>query len=378
MIGYGGDPSALSAVNLRSVNAYLKSRGWHRIGSYGNAGHIFGLDRHIVELLVPLSPLADYEHRMGEILETLSEVEERDIRAILRDLLLSEFDLVRVRLPEATADGSVPIAAAATLFQEARNLLLAAACSASRPQRAFRAGRNQEANNYMNTVRLGQTEMGSFVANVLSPIPPNLVGQADMSTGLPPEPFARKVTRRLVSGLRSAKEAVALVNLGEDISAFEQRVSQGVSANLCDAIANILDYESRESFDISVSWSLIRETPESSVHVVFKESDLLVLKEASRILKDRQERPNERIDGYVYGLARGQTEHEGRVTLKAVVDGAMSSVRVDFDPPDYSRITEAHDQRRVVSLEGDLRREGQRWVLGNPRDLEVEADDDDE
>ncbi len=169
-----------------------------------------------------------------------------------------------------------------------------------------------------------------------------------------------------------------MVNLGEDISAFEQRVSQGVSANLCDAIANILDYESRESFDISVSWSLIRETPESSVHVVFKESDLLVLKEASRILKDRQERPNERIDGYVYGLARGQTEHEGRVTLKAVVDGAMSSVRVDFDPPDYSRITEAHDQRRVVSLEGDLRREGQRWVLGNPRDLEVEADDDDE
>ena len=300
------------------------------------------------------------------------------MRAILRDLTLAEFDLVRVRLPETAEDGSVPVAVGAALFQESRNLLLAAACSVSRPQRAFRAGRNQEAINYMNTVRLGQTEQGSFVANVLSPVPPNLIGQAELSTGLPPEPFARKAVRRLVSGLRSAKEAVASVDRGDDISAFEQKVSQGVSANLCDAVANLLNYDNRKSLDVSVSWSLIRQPPESRSQVVFEESDLLVLREASRILKDRQERPNEHIDGYVYALARGQAEHQGRVTLKGVVDGEMRSIRVDFAPPDYSRITEAHDQRRVVSLEGDLRRDGQRWVLDNPRDLEVETHDDDE
>ena len=54
----------------------------------------------------------------------------------------------------------------------------------------------------------------------------------------------------------------------------------------------------------------------------------------------------------------------------------MGSVRVDFAPSDYSTIVEAHDQRKVVSLEGDLRREGQRWVLDNPRDLQVQTEDD--
>ena len=45
--------------------------------------------------------------------------------------------------------------------------------------------RNQEAISYMNTVRLGQTEQGSLpVANVLSKVHENLIGQAQLSTGV--------------------------------------------------------------------------------------------------------------------------------------------------------------------------------------------------
>ena len=58
--------------------------------------------------------------------------------------------------------------------------------------------------------------------------------------------------------------------------------------------------------------------------------------------------------------------------------GPWTSVKADFDPADYTRIVEAHDQRRAVSLEGELHREGQRWFLRNPRDLHVMIDDDDE
>ena len=378
MMRDAGYSDALLSVTVRSLEAYLASQGWRKLEPYGDAGYIFGLDGESSELVVPSSPFADYERRIGEILETLSGIEERDSRAILRDVSLSEFDLVRVGLPDATAYGSVPVPAGITLFQESRNLLLAAACSVVRPQRVFRAGSNQEASNYMDTVRFGQTEVGSFVANLLSPVPPDLIGQADMSTGVPPEPFARRVTSKLVSGLRSAREAVTLVDRGNGIGAFEEKLAQGVSANLCDAIGNLLDYENRQSLDVSVSWSLVRVPPEGRAQVVFRKSDLSVLQEASRILKDRQERPNERLDGYVYSLARGQRQRQGRVTLKAVVDGTMTSVRADFAPADYSRITEAHDQRRVVSLEGDLRRDGQRWFLDNPRDLEVERDDEPE
>ncbi len=377
MIRYASESLGLSSVTLRSLYFYLASQGWQKIEPFGESGLLFGLENQPQELLVPSRILSDYQRRIEEILQTLSEVEDRDSLAILRDVSMSEYDLIRVRLPEPAPSGSVRVSDGVSSFQESRNLLLAAACSVSRPQRAYRAGRIQEASDYMDTVRFGQTEMGSFVISLLSPVPPNLMGQADMSTGMPPEPFARRVTRKLVSGLRSAKSAVSLADHGEGISAFEQNVSQGVSANLCDAIANLLDVENRQSVDVSVSWSLVREPPEGRAQIAFNSSDMAVLKEASRILKGRQERTNERLDGYVYVLARGQTQISGRVTLKAIVDGAISSVRVDFAPSEYSRIVEAHDQRKVVSLEGDLRREGQRWVLDNPRDLQVQTDDDD-
>ena len=319
MTHYVMDSQGLSSVTLRSLYAYLKSHGWQKIEQYGDAGDIFGQDTENLELLVPSKVLADYQRRIGDILEVLSEFEERDVLTILQDISISEYDLIRVRLIDPAGSRSVPVADGVSLFQESRNLLLAAACSASRPQRAYRAGRIQDASDYMTTVRLGQTEIGSYIVRLLSPVPPNLLGQADFSTRMPPEPFSRKVTRKLVSGLRSVREAVTSADRGSGISAFERNVSRGVSANLCDALANILHVENRQHVDITVSWSLVREPPEGRAQIGFRASDTSVLQEASRILKDRQERPNELLDGYVYALARGQADHSGRTTLKAIV-----------------------------------------------------------
>ena len=378
MIRHMNGPASLSAVSLRSLRAYLEAQGWRSIEKYGDSALIYGLEGKTEELLVPLAPLADYDRRMADLLETLSAVEQRDDNAILRDVSLTDFDLIRVRLPEVSADGSIPVSTGLTLFQESRNLLLSAACSASRPQRAYRAGGNKQATDYMSSVRFGQTEAGSFTVNLLSPVPPPLIRQGDLITGGYENPYPRRVTSILVSGLKSIDEAVASVNGGDDIEAFDKKVPKGVSANLCDAIANLLECENQKSFDVSVSWSPIRRGPEGRSRVQFVTPDAKILREASYILKNRQERPNERLEGNITSLARGQAQRQGRAILKAMVDGIMSSVRVDFTPQDYSRITEAHDHRRVVSLEGDLYREGQRWVLQSPRDLVVELEEDDD
>ena len=85
---------------------------------------------------------------------------------------------------------------------------------------------------------------------------------------------------------------------------------------------------------------------------------------------------DERVEGYVSTLVRDQSDPEGRVTIKVVLDGALTSLKVDFDPPEYSMIADAHDRRLSVSLEGDLRRDGQRWHLMSPRDLTIIEDDE--
>ena len=374
------DITLAKSVTPRGVHAYLATNGWRKVGPYhGNTGDMYCLREDEREaVLVPASAkLADYVTRLMQLAETLGRVENRRQLTVLTDLSLAEVDLIRVRLPKAHPDNTIPLSTGVGLLDESRKLLLAAACSASSPQRLFRAGRNQKAAAYIDHVRLGQTEPGSFVVNLLAPVTPSLTkSEAAQLTLL--EPFERRVAQMLVSGLRASREATELVNRGEDIGAFEERISKGVSANLCQATANLINTGS--GLDVSVSWALTRQPHEELVNeraaVTFAPSDAPVLEEAARILSDRQERCDERIEGYVSALTRDQSDPEGRATIKAVIDGALVSVKADFSQSEYNRITDAHARRLSVSLEGDLQREGQRWRLMNPRDLTVVEDED--
>jgi len=367
-------------VNPLGVHAYLAANGWTKSGPcHGDTGDIYRLREDEREaVLVPASTMfADYVTRIVQLAEVVGRVENRRQAAVLTDLMQADVDLIRIRLPDAHDDSSIPLSAGVDLLQESRKLLLAAACSASHPRRMFRAGRNQRAAAYVDTVRLGQTEPGSFVVNMLAPISPSLMKPEPTQTQLPLlEPFGRQATRMLVCGLHAARDATIRVNRGEDIRAFEERVGNGISANLCQAAANLID--TGKGLSVSVSWALTRklveERMEGRATVAFSPPDALVLHEAARVLAERQERTDERIEGYVSALVRGQSDPEGRVTIKAVLDGALTSVKVDFDPPEYSVIADAHDRRLSVSLEGDLRRDGQRWHLMNPRDLTILED----
>lgn len=371
------DPGNLTAISPRSLRYYLEAQGWQRTGEYGDNAHMYGRTETDAELLVPRSSgLADYARRVHELLHFLSQLEERTPWAVLRDFSLAETDLIRVQLPEAHKGPSIPIADAALLLTEAQNLLGAAACSTTKPQRAYRAGRNKAAADYLQTVHMGQTESGSFIINLLSPVPPNLneASQAGLFPGEPTPPFERRVVRKLHGGLRAARDAVRQADSGSGISSFEDRIQDGVSANLCSAAATLI--ERGRGLVVSVSWSLSRPEPGGRVETRFDATDAPVLEEASRLLKSRQERPNERIEGHVSRLARNLTATEGEVTIKTHIDGQLTSVKVTFGPQDYGLVSQAHAKRQTVSLEADLRREGSRWLLHNPRDLVLLLDDD--
>lgn len=371
------DAGDLTAISPRSLRYYLEAQGWKKTQRYGEHGHVYGRADTDTELLVPRSSgLADYARRVHELLHFLSHLEERTPCAVLRDFSLAETDLIRVQLPEAHTGPSIPVADAALLLTEAQNLLRAAACSTTKPQRAYRAGRNKAASDYLRAVHMGQTERGSFIINLLSPVPPNLAdaSQPDLFPSEPAPPFERRVVRKLHGGLRAARDAVRQADSGSGIASFEDRVQDGVSANLCSAAATLI--ERGRGLVVSISWSLSRPEPSGRVETRFDATDAPVLEEASRLLKSRQERPDEHIEGYVSRLARDENATEGTVTIKTPIDGLLTSVKVAFAPADYGLVSQAHAERLAVALEGDLRREGSRWRLHNPRDLVLLPDDD--
>ena len=371
------DAGTLKAVSPPALAAYARGEGWVKTAAYGGHADIY-ISEGRPEIILPRTDLlADYASVVSRLIGIFSEVNEQDELAIYRDLVGADHDVVRVRAVGGEDDGSVLLDEGVELVSQAREMLLAAACATAAPQAVYRAGANREAAEYMKQVRLGQTEHGSFVVALMAPVPPMLQLMLDDSwSDINDEPYERQVTRRLVQALDASRNAAERAHSGDGAPAFEQAVSNGVSANFCDAVAGLIEQSS--GLEVSVSWAKTRPTPERRTSILFSESDAGAFKEAARTFRAKEPRPDIKLFGSVHKLTRGEHEIEGQVTFKVDMDGRIQSVGSVLDQSNYSVAIHAHEARNPVVITGNLERIGQRWRATNATVRELVSDEDDE
>jgi hypothetical protein len=372
------DADALKAVSPQALRAYATAEGWEPTEPFGDHSHVYVHSGGKSEAIIPATArLGDYAAIVGDLVTLFAEVEGRGDLQVYRDLTTADRDVVRLRTRQADDDGAVQVSAGVELVVHARDLLLSAACSAWSPRPSYRAGKVRVADDYMSRVRLGQTEQGSFVVTLLGPVPPAIVTQGDIWPDIAAEPYERLVTRRLANGLDAAANAIERLNLGAGPSVFETAVHQGLSANLCEAAASLS--EGSDGIEVSITWARTRPTPQRRWMRVITRSDGETLREVARHFHERQSRPDELIEGVIVKLARKEAEFDGRVTLKAAIDGKLVSVAAQLKPADYNIAVGAHQTRAPISLMGTLERVGRRWKLNDPYDVRLASDElDDE
>ena len=176
------DPEVFQGLSHIDVRAYLAAQGWKESDRIGNKALVFikkDSDGKDWEILLPTrSDLGDYAQRMAEALHYVALLEHRSELAVLNDLQLSGFDVVRVRISHAEEVGTISVVVGVGLLRHARNMLLASACAAIMPRPVYHARRPDKASQYLASVRLGQTERGSYVVPLLSTVGPALRLQA--------------------------------------------------------------------------------------------------------------------------------------------------------------------------------------------------------
>lgn len=369
------DSAALRAIAPAALVAYVLGEGWSRTERYGEHSDVYERGGSSELILPGTDALGDYPAIVADALRILAREQSRDELQIYRDLIGADRDVIRVRAPHADDDGSVSIDAGVELVSQARDMLLAAACAAKDPRASYRAGKVKDAATYMDRVRLGQTEQGSFIVTLLAPVPPalDITNQGTFWPMEGEEPFDRKVTRTLAKSLEAARAAAEAVVRGNGMSAFQQAVRQGVSANLCDALSTLISKGA--GLEVSLTWARTRPAPETRRVVQFSESEGEIFQEAARQFRSMEPRPDETLDAFVVALDRQPAAGQGRVTLKTFIDGQAVSVRTILPSVMYHQAVVAHDEGHTVAVTGDLKRQGQRWVLDNPRNLQAIPDD---
>ena len=367
------DRDRLLAITPMALSAYASVAGWTKLETFGDHSDVY-VGSGLPEIIVPRTQdLGDYADVVTRLIEIFAHVGEVDESTLYNDLIVADRDVIRARAENSDSDGSLDISEGADLVSGARDMLLAVACSLFEPRPLYRIGANKDANEILGRMRLGQTERGSFVITLLTPaIPPQLQEPLLPDMNLDDDPLHRQLTRRLAHALSEVRQATEKASVGYR-EAFEKSVSAGSSANLCEALAQMI--EPFPSLDVSMTWARTRPMKSPRDAVRFSRDDVPILREAARSFRNREPKLDVRLFGSVQRLKRDDSETDGTVTLRASIDGKSQSVTAVLNPSDYNRAIEAHQKRAPVIAEGDLDRFGQRWHLVNPRITEVIMDD---
>lgn len=367
------DTDVLRSIGPKDLGAYLRESEWaeRAPGLWvrpADGGGEYELD------VPPVPTVRDYPLRIAEVLATLEIAERRPQSQIVSDIRNAGVDVIRVPLtPRDAPTGSISVAGGLASLEHARQLVEAAARAAVHPQARYAGRMPADADQYMSNLLMGQTEEGSFVLTLLSPVPARREQlQFDMPNA--PDPFAREVTKRLASAMEALRE-LAWAGDPERASEFPDAVSRGVSANLCAAVTGLHRSGGQQGVSLRFTWSSNCPRPAgvpSEVYIPAPSVDVIRAGEA--ILRQQQIPPQDAVEGPVIHLHR-EPEETGWITLRGVVDQEFRHVRIELGPAEYDVAVAAHRCEQAVRCAGDLVRRGKSFVLENPRGIEVLPDE---
>lgn len=370
-------------LDPNSIEVYLLAHGWEAKtrNQLFSTWHRPSQDDSPAFLFVPLSSApADYEDRLREVVLGLAAVERRNIDAVVTNLRYATADLIRISLVSPrVGPGELPIKDGRNLFDGARDLMLWAACAAVQPRASFGPRVPTAAMDYLEGVRLGQTEKGSYVVTVISDVAPPEQQALVPDEGIQLDtPFERKVTSRLMESLNATQSAAKLVvdeqaNIGD---AFEGVVDRGVSANLCAAIAKMAEEQAGSRVEVRMNWAASRPPTATEIPpaVTFPSSTFPVLSDAQGVLRQLGPFDDVVVEGYVIRLNRGKDEAAiGSIVIDGDARGERRNIHVELPDAQYHLAVKAHDDRYPVRVMGTLAKRGRHWVLSEPGQLRLEG-----
>lgn len=372
------DTEALRALNPIDILSYLDAQGWQRL-SVSNKRVVCLLDKPNsgdFEVVVPLdNTFRDYMIRVAELLHTLEQAEARSQLELLKDITTSSVDLMRIEPDiETWPDGSVGIEQGNALVQQTRDMLLAAACATVKPSKMYPNRKPQEAIEYMRKARLGQTEKGSFVLTILSPVNPYLSSQLKL---FPDEiPFERRVMEMLFRALVAVREASIAGMTEHSFEPFGVAVENGVSANLCEALVGLYNQADIKSLTFKMTWARTRQRNPNAISLAQITKDIIpIVDEGGRWLRQTAPRENTTVAGMPYVLEHRYGEGH-QIIVSTVIDSKPRKVHIDLSEAEYAKAMDANKNERMIKCDGVLTRDGRRFTLTQPSPIELIEESD--
>src|SRR5277367_3303134 len=271
------------------IAKYLQRIGWHR-STVGNGLQKLYLPPSDgdgpIEIFLSSKPLNDQKTKQAFFaIKTLSDWYEKSVMQVAKEIVSLAYDVIASRVPdEYVNNDSVQLRVASRFINKSKDFLASSATTEISKERSFKRTR-KEAIDYAEKCRFEHTFRGSFGFLIESPVGFNDEPSfADIAPDEPP--FGRRVVERIMRGLESYSEVVK----EQGVSAIT-RQGDGLSSNMCDGMADIIEETevSKLTLDISLSpeWGTPKDFMAHNIYVV-ELRNLELLRDAAKSLRTEE------------------------------------------------------------------------------------------
>jgi hypothetical protein len=331
---------------------FLKSQGWSVL-QQALMDRLYVLSNPAFprrQLVFPMDlAAADYIESADLVITKLAEMTSVKKQLLINKIQSANDDVMRLRVFFDGDDSQLPLSFASSLVKGTEKLLKAAACTVLRPRIHHPRLALNEAAQFVDEARFGQTEQGSFVLRVACPINAMEV-QGTLELDDRSMPFVRQVTLSLhtaLSQLTSAIEADTVDTLVDELK--RKNAAPLISSNHCEALSEMYDEQVNNSLDLGFDWSVLKHVPSSvSIRPILVQRDYFSrIEEVRRELRSSELAQTgtfvgtvERLDGEMGDDGR----RSGGVVLSLLLpeEGETVRARTVLDVGQYENADKAH------------------------------------
>lgn len=272
------DTDALRQIDPLVLSRVAVAEGWRQIEPFGRCSDIFG-GEGLPEIIIPrTSDLGDYPKIVEGLMRVFAEKTGEDQLTLYERFRAANHDRVQFVASHIQGRGAFGLSNAVTAMGLVRDVVLVAAASVTRPRRVYSARALRGADPLISKFCLHQTDTCGFSMTLsYRPAPPT-----------PQVISERQVVVRLLHALQAIRLS------GQKATVYGQKmythlVRHGVSANLCEALARMINQMG--PVGVHISWAPLYPTYEPNTHFGLSGLDVGVL----RTIAKRYRRPSARL-----------------------------------------------------------------------------------
>ena len=348
----------IDRIDMSMLCQYLIKRDWQPLSDIagGKIKQFIYPNSYDVVYIPLFKDFSDYYEVVNNSLQVLSVVENSPIRSIYNKLINPSSDLLQWRISDdMTSRGEISFNVMQANIEYIKDLLSTTCIDILTPRTLFhKKVQTKDVVKQIDTYRFGQTEIGSYILNIICPLG---YYQYKLFDAHEEElPLSRKINLKIFENIHTIQQSIK-----ENSSLADDYVAEGnISVNFLNSLTKL--YQENINTDVYISASWNRDVPNPSLNPITAiQLEPRCIEGVVYIAEKYTPKTEQNIRKAYYGKITniaGAAEVESREKLNISVaaigdEGRKITVKVELDNAQYSQlVTESFNFGEDVRVEG--------------------------